>query len=60
MYAFLFLSLYTPVVLDHQWSISQEVELEKLVGDEPLRDDHGEIELLAAEEPESVRVVFVL
>ena len=47
-------------VHEDEGSVGQELVLEELVGDEPHGEDHQEVELLAHEEPDGVRVVLVV
>ena len=48
------------VVLDDEGPVAQELVLQELVRYKPHAQDDEEIQLLAAEEPKGVRVVFVV
>ena len=37
-----------------------ELKLKKIVGDKPLKNNHGKIQLLANEKPEEIRVILVI
>ena len=47
-------------VHEDEGAVGQELVLEELVGDEPHGEHHQEVELLAHEEPDGVRVVLVV
>ena len=41
-------------------NLPYELKLKKIVGDKPLKNNHGEIQLLANEKPEEIRVILVI
>ena len=45
---------------EDEGAVGEELVLEELVGDEPHGEDDDEVELLAHEEPDGVRVVLVV
>ena len=47
-------------VHEDEGAVGEELVLEELVGDEPHGEDDDEVELLAHEEPDGVRVVLVV
>jgi hypothetical protein len=54
------LTATTMTAASRTWSTPKELVFEELVGDEPLRQDDHEVELLAGAEPGRVGVVFVV